>query len=170
MAQVCGLALGVNGTAETLSFQCRRACQPVLPLYWEKSQSPFRQLSNGDNRATPSTSSGTQQGIVCRARLHLRLLTHGLAHMAITSAGHFPASQARPAFQPVGSPRFRDRQRPPRYTLDPASRRAGNGNTAPAARLELAAPSTGPRRPPLPRVAPDSGLTMAAALPRGNRL
>lgn len=96
MAQVCGLALGINDTAETLSFQCRRACRPVLPLYWEKPQSPFPQLSNEDNRATPSTSSATQQGLVCRARLDLRLLTQGLAHVAITYAGHFPASQARP--------------------------------------------------------------------------
>lgn len=119
-----------------------------------KSRSSFLQLSDEDyNRATPSSSSGTEQGLAHRARLHLRLLAQGLTKTATASAGYFPVGQACPAFQPVGSSRPRGRQRPPRSpgcdAPDLASCRAPRVHAAPRARSELAAPA--PKRPPYPR-------------------
>ena len=40
---------------------------PLLPLAREKSRSPINQLSNGNNGATPSTSSGIEQGPLHKA-------------------------------------------------------------------------------------------------------
>lgn len=86
-----------------------------------KSRNSFPQLSDEDyNKATPSSSSGTEQGLAGRARLHLRLLAQGLTKTATASAGYFSVSQARPASQPVGSSRPRGvnaRLGPPGATL-----------------------------------------------------
>lgn len=118
-----------------------------------KSRNSFPQLSDEDyNKATLSSSSGTEQGLAGRARLHLRLLAQGLTKTATASAGYFSVSQARPASQPVGSSRPRGRQRPPRSprcdTPDLASRRAPRIHAAPRARSELTA--SAPKRPPFP--------------------
>lgn len=134
-----------------------------------KSRNSFPQLSDEDyNKATLSSSSGTEQGLAGRARLHLRLLAQGLTKTATASAGYFSVSQARPASQPVGSSRPRGRQRPPR---SPQVRHSGprfpqgtqdtRGAQSPVGTHRLS-----PETASLSPIAPDSGLTMTAALPR----
>lgn len=122
-----------------------------------KVSEPFRQLPNGDNnRTAPTTSSRTEQGLTCRAKLHLRLLAHGLEHG--------DRVRQRPAFQQSalpGSEAASARLGTPRCdALGPASRRARKGNGAPAAWPELAA--LAPKRPLPPPPQPPQPQTQAS--------
>lgn len=137
-------------------FQCRRAwfkLQPVLPLYCEKSQGrfasfemgtvigPHQQLAAGQSRGSCAGLSSTSGG----------------SHMGW-----------RPAFQPVGSPRLRGRQRPPRYprrdALGPAPRRARKGNSPPSSPLS---PPSSPQLRPHHGSRSASGARAPSSTPRG---
>lgn len=87
------------------------------PRQFCHSRSPFRQFSNGDNRATPSTSSGTEQGLGGWAGLHVWLTAHGHAHGDRICG----ASSSRPGSPCLPASRLSQAPRPPASAHVPPS-------------------------------------------------
>lgn len=129
---------------------------PLLPLAPEKSRSPINQLSNGnDNGATPSTSSGIEQGPPAHGWRTRRQHLLGIPRPA-------PPSSQKALPEPRGRqcPPQKARRRPPPSLGFPPGTERGERRPQPDQSC-----SARPRsRPFLPS---SGGLTMAATQLRG---